>query len=134
TFSTERKFMGTLGQAPGMQGAILHIKGAPEIVLARCVEQLTPSGKHPLTASDREFIEKQLKAYQQRGMRTLGLAYHDHLAASVDVAVNKSNESLETLAQGLTWLGFFVIHDLIRPELSAALAICARAGVQVKMV
>jgi Ca2+-transporting ATPase len=133
TFTTERKFMGTLGQAPGMPGTILHIKGAPEIVLARCVDQLTPKGKTPLGNQDRATIEKQLKAYQERGMRTLGLAYHNHLAPSIE-ANAKSNESLETLAQGLTWLGFFVIHDPIRRDVPAATASCERAGVAVKMV
>lgn len=134
TFTTERKFMGTLGQAPAMHGTILHIKGAPEIVLARCIDQLTPNGKAPLKEQDRAEIDKQLKTYQERGMRTLGLAYHDHLASSAKEATAKSNDPLETLAQGLTWLGFFVIHDPIRSDVPAALTSCERAGVAVKMV
>jgi Ca2+-transporting ATPase len=133
TFSTERKFMGTLGQAPGMGGSILHVKGAPEIVLSRCIHQLTPQGAQPLEENQHKQIEQQLKEYQQRGMRTLGLAFHDHLGSFTPTDVQEKDD-LPALAQGLTWLGFIVIHDPIRPEAAPALASCARAGVAVKMV
>ena len=121
--------MGTLGQAPGMTGGILHVKGAPEIILARCQDQLTIHGKQSLTDEQRLQIDHELKTYQLRGMRTLGLAYHDGLTAKLD-----TNTQLEEVAHNLTWLGFFVIHDPIRPEVPAAIADCAKAGVAVKMV
>ena len=129
TFSTERKFMGTLGQAPGMSGGILHVKGAPEIILARCQDQLTPQGKQPLSDEQRQQIDHELKTYQLRGMRTLGLAYHDGMTVKTE-----TNTPLEDLAHNLSWLGFFAIHDPIRPEVPAAIADCAKAGVAVKMV
>lgn len=129
TFSTERKFMGTLGQAAGMEGHILHVKGAPEIILARCSTQLTQQGKMPLSPEDQQQIDELLRSYQHRGMRTLGLAYHDQPTVG-----NPDETPLEALSQQLTWLGFFAIHDPVRPEVPAAIADCARAGVQVKMV
>ncbi|MFT3881380.1 MAG: cation-translocating P-type ATPase [Gemmatales bacterium] len=146
TFSTERKFMGTLGKAPGMGGSILHVKGAPEIILARCHDQLTATGKQPLTDTDRQQIDHELKTYQLRGMRTLGLAYHDTISsisfpasgrertASQALPALPSDSKLEDLAQNLTWLGFFAIHDPIRTEVPEAIADCAKAGVAVKMV
>jgi Ca2+-transporting ATPase len=129
TFSTERKFMGTLGQAAGMGGHILHVKGAPEIILARCETQLASAGKAPLTEADRQQIDARLREYQLRGMRTLGLAYHDR-----PIVTKVDDQPLETLATQLTWLGFFAIHDPVRHEVPGAIADCARAGVQVKMV
>ena len=45
-----------------------------------------------------------------------------------------TNTQLEDFAHNLTWLGFFAIHDPIRPEVPAAIADCAKAGVAVKMV
>src|SRR5262249_47380864 len=33
TFSTERKYMATLGVSPRTQGKVLHVKGAPELLL-----------------------------------------------------------------------------------------------------
>ncbi len=134
TFSTERKFMGTLGQAPGMHENILHIKGAPEIVLARCLDQLTQDGKAILSDGDRQQIDQQLRDYQQRGMRTLGLAFHDRPLSLLGANQDVRETPLEAFARNLTWLGFFAIHDPIRPEVPPAMNSCARAGVAVKMV
>ncbi|HMO35607.1 MAG TPA: cation-translocating P-type ATPase, partial [Gemmatales bacterium] len=128
TFSTERKYMGTLGQAPGMSGRILHVKGAPEIVLQLCVNELTSQGKIPLEDSIRAQLDQELKQYQLRGMRTLGLAYHDH------PEMVEENTRLEDMARELTWLGFVAILDPIRPEVPGAVADCVHAGVDVKMV
>ncbi len=69
-FSTERKFMATLG-------GVLHVKGAPEIVLERCGSIATHNGIRTLTGMDRTAIAESLKAYQSRGMRTLALAYRE---------------------------------------------------------
>jgi len=129
TFSTERKFMGTHGQAPGLHGCILHVKGAPEIILTRCTMQRGVDGDLPLAPEERRGIERVLKSYQERGMRTLGLACHDTVGTYVP-----SDMPLETLAQGLTWLGFVAIHDPVRPEVPGAVEQCVRAGVAVKMV
>jgi Ca2+-transporting ATPase len=128
TFSTERKFMGTLGRAQGMMGQILHIKGAPEIVLNRCTQILTATGKEPLSAETKRKLEEQLREFQNRGMRTLGFAYHDSPPKTMDEV------SLEIRANNLIWLGFAAIADPIRPEVPGAIADCKRAGVQVKMV
>jgi Ca2+-transporting ATPase len=129
TFSTERKYMGTLGQAHGMAGGILHVKGAPEIILQLCQSHLLNDGKQPLSEATRQHIDHELKHYQLRGMRTLGIAYSD----SADISVNDGTK-LEELAHNLTWLGFFAINDPIRPEVSGAIAECSLAGVGVKMV
>lgn len=129
TFSTERKCMGTFGKAPGMPSGILHLKGAPEIVLEKCSTVLEGSSKKELTPTDKQAIDTQLKEYQLRGMRTLGIAFHDAVTAEI----NEDTE-LEDLTENMTWLGFFAIHDPIRPEVPPAMLDCQRAGVQVKMV
>jgi P-type Ca2+ transporter type 2C len=127
TFSTERKFMGTLG-APGSWASadhlVLHTKGAPEIILSRCTRVLTESGPVPIEGK-REEVLKHLKEYQLRGMRTLGLAYHD---------APTEEESLERLAVGMVWLGFVAIQDPVRPEVPLAIEACRKAGIAVKMV
>lgn len=128
TFSTERKFMGTLGRARGMGGQILHVKGAPEIVLYRCTQMHTAQGRIPLTAETNRGLEEQLREYQNRGMRTLGFAYHDAPPATSE------DTPLEARAANLVWLGFVAIADPIRPEVPGAIAACKQAGVGVKMV
>ena len=121
TFSTERKFMGTLGES-----GVLHVKGAPEIVLERCDRVQTSGGPVALSAGTRGEIAAALHADQGRGMRTLGLAYRPDAAPAHAV--------LENAAVGLVWLGSVAIADPLRPEVPAAVAACLAAGVGVKMV
>ncbi len=123
TFSTERKFMGTLGASPS-GNAILHTKGAPEIILNRCDRVLTDSGLVPL-ADKKDAVLAAMKQYQIRGMRTLGLAYHDSPVA---------DDELEKVAVGMVWLGFIAIQDPVRPEVPDAIEACRKAGIEVKMV
>jgi len=112
-FNTERKFMATLGDR-------LHVKGAPEIVLARC----STSGGRPMTATDIETITAKLQEYQLRGMRTLAFAMGEA----------GDGDDIEAQAQDLTWLGLVAIADPVRPEVPGAVAACRAAGVRVKIV
>ncbi|HOY69021.1 MAG TPA: calcium-translocating P-type ATPase, PMCA-type [Candidatus Ozemobacteraceae bacterium] len=126
TFSTERKFMATLGVS-GIDGAtVLYVKGAPEIILERSERLLTPTGIVPIN-SHRGSIQTRLKEQQARGMRTLAIAARPGLPAS-------SERKLQTLAVDLVWLGFVSISDPIRPEVPGALNACREAGVRVKII
>ncbi len=123
-FSTERKFMATAGtDAAG--GRLLHVKGAPEVVLGHCATVAGGDAPTPLTADARAAILDDLQGLQARGMRTLGLAYRD----GVDVPA-----AVEGQVADLTWLGFVAIADPVRPEVPAAIVACRRAGLDVKIV
>lgn len=126
TFSTERKFMATLGASPTTGGTVLHVKGAPEIVMERCAQILMPEGVKPLDGY-RRSLEESLKDFQARGMRTLAFAYHEGLK-------DPAAENIENLASGLTWLGFVAIADPVRAEVPDAIKACRKAGVMVKIV
>lgn len=65
TFSTERKYMATLVDSPIQGKRVLYIKGAPEIVMSKC----------QLSSQEVTSFNEQLLAYQNKAMRTLGLAY-----------------------------------------------------------
>lgn len=65
TFSTERKYMATLVDSPIQKKRVLYIKGAPEIVMSKC----------NLTSDAINQYNAQLLAYQNKAMRTLGVAY-----------------------------------------------------------
>lgn len=125
TFSTERKYMATLGNSLVTGNSILHIKGAPEIILDRCNSILTPEGIQPL--GEKQSIAAELNSYQERGMRTLGLAYRENVEYVEGVEI-------DNLAQDLIWLGFAAIADPVRPDVPAAVAVCQEAGVMVKVV
>ncbi len=161
TFSTERKFMATRGRSAESGKHVIHVKGAPEVVLERCTSgSLPPRGgglgwggdaqllagagpppqpsptrgegetpnaptSNSLTPRAFEVIRQQLRDYQSRGMRTLGLAYAEVADAPAE---------LDQLARNLTWLGVIAIADPVRPEVPSAVAACSLAGIAIKIV
>lgn len=123
SFSTQNKYMGTLGKSKVRNNYTFYLKGAPEIVLAHCNQILTKSGLKPLD-KPAEII-KSLKSYQQRGMRTLAIAYKDITDFTYD---------LDNLTNNLNWLGFVAIEDTLRPEVPQAISTCQDAGIEIKIV
>ncbi len=118
TFSTERKYMATLVDSPVRQKRVLYIKGAPEIVMSKC--------NLPTDAIAR--YNEQLLAYQNKAMRTLGIAYREITGEESDDCATLVNEG------GLTFLGIFAISDPIRPDVPDAVKKCQSAGIGVKIV
>ena len=127
TFSTERKLMATLGSSPNHETTMLHVKGAPELVLERCTQILIAAGPALLTETTRATIQDELQECQSRAMRTLGFALRAGVTAGDDAA-------LEDVATGLTWLGFVAIADPVRADVPAAIEACRNAGIEVKIV
>lgn len=118
TFSTERKYMATLVDSPVINKRVLYIKGAPEIVMSKC----------SLSDDKIKTYNEQLLAYQNKAMRTLGLAYRI-------IPEGKSEDCAELVAEGgMTFLGIFAISDPIRPDVPDAVKKCQSAGIGVKIV
>ena len=118
TFSTERKYMATLIDSPVMNKRVLYIKGAPEIVMSKC----------SLSNDKIKAYNEQLLAYQNKAMRTLGLAYRI-------IPEGKPEDCAELVAEGgMTFLGIFAISDPIRPDVPDAVKKCQSAGISVKIV
>lgn len=106
-FSTERKYMATLCDTAG--GRMLFVKGAPEIVMARC----------DMADEERRRMESVLAGWQSQAMRTLAFACRP--ADTADVA-------------HLTLQAVAAISDPLRPEVAAAVSSCRDAGIDVKIV
>ena len=118
TFSTERKYMATLVDSPIQKKRILYIKGAPEIVMSKCNLEKAQIDKY----------NEQLLAYQNKAMRTLGIAYKV-------VPENASDDCAELVGEGgMTFLGIFAISDPIRPDIPNAVKKCQSAGIGIKIV
>lgn len=124
TFSTERKYMGTLGISSIDDRRLLHVKGAPEIILERCTTQLSSEGTQSLEVH-KSRIRNDLESYQKRGMRTLAFAFKEAGAEGDDIGES---------ATDLTWLGFVAIADPVRPEVPPAVESCREAGIAIKIV
>ena len=118
TFSTERKYMATLVDSALKKKRIVYMKGAPEIVMRKC-----NLGEKEITS-----YNEQLLAYQNKAMRTLGLAYKV-------VSDNNIDDCAELINQGgMTFMGIFAISDPIRPDVPAAVEKCQSAGIGIKIV
>ena len=125
TFSTERKYMATLVRSVLEGKLILYLKGAPEIVFAKCKQVETPAGLVP-AQEYHATVEKELLDFQNQAMRTLGFAYK-----LVDSA---SEGEIEAIAQeDFIFLGIAAISDPVRPDVPAAVAKCLNAGIDVKL-
>ena len=119
TFSTERKYMATLVHSPIQGKKVLYIKGAPEIVMGKC---------EGLSTETSARLHENLFAFQNKAMRTLGIAYKF-------IEEGASNNCAELVGEGgLTFLGIFAISDPIRLDVPEAVGKCQSAGIGVKIV
>lgn len=113
-FSSEKKYMLTLGYSTDFGKKILLVKGAPEKVLSMC---------NPQSVSN--SVPEKLKEFQVKALRTIAFAY--------------SESEVESIAdtdtpQGLSFLGIVGIADPLRNDVPNAISECHRAGIDVKMV
>ena len=117
-FSTENKYMATVVDSTVLGQRVLYVKGAPEILM----------GLSDVSAEEKMAYETSLHSYQNKAMRTLGLAY---LEISDDADVF-TNGKLNT--KNLHFVGVFAISDPVRTEVPASIQDCISAGIQVKIV
>lgn len=126
-FTPDRKYMTTLGRSPGCDRDVLHVKGAPEMLLSHCYCYLKEGQITPLDPATLRFIAQELKNCDAGGMRTLGFAY-------VPEPTPESHTLKLEEHEDLVWLGFVSIADPVRPEVPEAVRQCRRAGIDIKMI
>ena len=124
TFSTERKYMATLVKAAEAGKHILFVKGAPEIVYAKCSQVWLPEGLSPANAHQ-SMVDNQLLGYQAKAMRTLGFAYKIVDDTEIDCAQQVND---------MTFIGVVAISDPVREDVPPAIRRCRDAGIGVKIV
>ena len=111
-FESENKFSATLDDVEGEHW--VHVVGAPDRLLDRCADGL-----------DRGRWEAEIDRLGRQGLRVLA-------------AARRPGGSLTTLGvddvTDLDFLGLVGIVDPPRPEVTAAIAQCHRAGIAVKMI
>ena len=122
-FSTERKMMATLAEVDGAQ--YLFVKGAPEIVMKKCVIE------------DRMLRQtaEELDEWQHKAMRTLAFAYKKIETSIMRTSRTSTAEVVALLdANDLQLQAIAAIADPIRPDVPAAVQECRHAGIEVKVV
>ena len=121
-FNSERKRMATLHETDG--GVQVFVKGAPEVVLGLCRDQLGEQGPVDL---DIEALERQVQQLAEEGYRVLALAQRELPAVPEPLEA-------DTIERDLTLLGLVGLIDPPRPEVPQAVADCREAGITPVMI
>lgn len=115
-FTTMTKYMATQ-----LESGQCHLKGAPEVILAKCRFRQTTGSVEELTPAIRAGLLEAFRNEQDKGRRTLAFAY-----SAVPCDPDSTND--------LVYLGFAAISDPVRLDVPDAVRVCRRAGINVKIV
>lgn len=100
---------------------LLHVKGAPEIILARA-KYIKNGGETGLLSDEqRQELTAKYEEAAGQGSRVLAVAIKDQL---------KPGSDLSQSINDLIFLGFVFLEDPIREEARAAIATCYQAGMR----
>ena len=122
-FDSNRKCMTTVHRR--MDGAILSItKGAPEVVIDRCVREARTAGPAGI---DHERLQRAANDMASDGMRVLAIGVRS--LESLPPVLNS-----QALEQGLEFVGLIGFLDPPRPEAREAIDICKSAGIVPVMI
>jgi Ca2+-transporting ATPase len=132
-FSSERKLMSTVHKdTMRSERMMIFSKGAPDVLLARCVSEQVGRGKQarPLTAERRAEMLAEVECLATEALRTIGVAAR---AVSRE-EIADAGELGEHIEQGLVWLGVIGMIDPPRPEAAESVKLAQQAGVRVIMI
>jgi Ca2+-transporting ATPase len=121
-FEAERRLMTTAVREPDAR-VTLHVKGAPETVLALCTRELTPDGSVPLGADRVADILGAAAAMSARALRVLAIASRAGDGVTPDEA-----------ERDLTLLGLAGMMDPPRAEAAESVRACRAAGIRPVMI
>jgi Ca2+-transporting ATPase len=129
-FSSDRKMMSTIHTDAETEGRVfLLTKGAPDVLLKRCTEELVGNERRPLSAERRRQILADNDDLAERALRTLGIAYRE----SADGTLTGTDAG-EHLERDLVFAGLIGMIDPPRPEAAAAITQARRAGIRPVMI
>ena len=126
SFDSERKLMSTVHPLNGKFRVM--VKGAPDILLARCSYILSSSSPAPLTPTITKRVDEANTAMAEKALRVLGCAYKD-----LD-ALPPGELTSDLLERGLTFVGLVGMIDPPRTEVRQAVVQCYRAGIRPVMI
>ncbi|OAR00160.1 hypothetical protein LLEC1_01994 [Akanthomyces lecanii] len=122
----------------GNSDILLTIKGAPDVLIGRCSEYLTPDGNvASLDQNALATFEHLKQVYSSQGKRCLLLARKIIPSNSVKNAVEDGAyeaEMLELAKSTLTLVGLVAIVDPLRPEIRDVVSTLRGAGIRIAMV
>ncbi len=123
-FDSGRKLMSTVHLVDGQY--IQYTKGAPDVVIDRCVYYLKDGKPVPMTAEYRNEILANNKAMADRALRVLACAQR--------VWDAEPSYEADYLEKELCFVGLSGMIDPVRPEVKDAITECNHAGIRAIMI
>ncbi|QIS14440.1 cation-translocating P-type ATPase [Nocardia arthritidis] len=125
-FESNRGYAATLGRAA--RRLRLAVKGAPEVILDRCVRLRRNTGEPndiPFTAAERERADQLVYDLAAAGLRVLVVARRDLKSAPADV---------EDAVEELTLLGFIGLADTPRPQAEPLITALRHNNIEARII
>ena len=124
-FDSERKAMTIVRK--DKEKFVAFVKGAPDILLDKCIDMEDDGVKKILSLQDREGILKANNNLASQAMRVLAVGYR-----ILDREPEKY--AAEEIEKDLTFVGLIAMIDPPREEVKAAIAECKQAGIKTVMI
>ena len=121
-FDSDRKLMSTVHEVDG--SLLMLTKGAPDVLLARCVRMMTADGDVELTDEMRKRIARANDDFSRQGLRVL--AFANRTVDSADVTFDDERD--------FTFVGLTAMVDPPRMESAQAVADAKRGGIRTVMI
>ncbi len=122
-FEPTRGFHAVIGRSG--EGMVVAAKGAPEVILPRCVSWLAPAGSRRIDARTHRQLASEVERLASQGLRVLAVA---------ERRADNGGELVDERVSRLELLGFLGLADHVRPSAAAAVDQLSRAGVEVVMI
>lgn len=132
-FDAERKLMSVVVdpgvgavEAEGGRGLLQYTKGAPDVLLDRCISEHRSGRVADLNDERRRQILDQVERFADTGLRTLGVArrWHERRPNLLD-----ERDEVE-----MEWLGLIGISDPPRTEAAGVIELARSAGIRTMML
>nr|WP_275404263.1 cation-translocating P-type ATPase [Pseudonocardia acidicola] len=122
-FEPARGYHAAVGRSA--HGAVLSVKGAPEVVLPRCTTWQHNGGSQLIDAATLRHLEDEIERLARRGYRVLAVAER--------AASDRTDLEDERVAR-LGFVGLVALADPVRPTAAAAVRDLRRGGVEIVML
>jgi len=151
-FDRDRKSMSVLYKDQASGKNVLYVKGASEMVFARCNRIMLNDGTVvPIDATWKQTVSQKIEGMAKEALRTIGLAIRTELQAVTwsggkktvnleSIGCNDDHEFFEETGnfidaeKDMIFCGMVGILDPPRPECEDAVATCKVAGITVIMI
>ena len=122
-FDSERKAMSVVVRETDDR-VVMHTKGAPEVILSKCISERQGDAVVRLTDERREQIMRASSDLAAQSLRVLGLAYREHFTSLAD----------EFREADLIFAGLVGMIDPPREDVRDAVQLCLIAGIRPVMI